>query len=307
MKRVRPILLGIAGDSASGKTTIAEGIVSVLGRDRVTSLCCDDYHKYTRAQRKAKGVSALDPRSNFIDIMQNNFLQLRKGEAILKPVYDHEVGDFRPPEYIEPKDFVIVEGLLAFHTRKMRDAFDVKIYLDPQEELRVDWMFKRNTTKRGYSLDEMRESLARRQGHSERFIHPQRRFADIVVRFHQPKTGANGDPLNADLILRPTIRHPDFTEFIDQRPQRRERCLAITLGRDQGMPVDILNITGSIQPVTADTLMEIIIDHLPVRDTIVTMDVGAYWEGTEKRMSRPLGITQLLTCYHLLNAQIKAG
>lgn len=307
MRRSRPILLGIVGDSATGKTTLSAGIEQILGPERVTNLCSDDYHRYNRVERKACNISALHPDCNYIDIMENNFYQLRRGEAILKPVYNHSTGDFDPPVYIEPREFVIVEGLLGFYNKKMRDAFDVKIYLDPQEELRVDWKFKRDTVKRGYSREQVQASLDKRVEISQQYIRPQRQFADVVVNFYRPEgsdTHETGGQLNVNLILRPTIRHPDFDEFIDQRPGVKEKCLSFTLGRDDGMPVDILHITGNIKAVTAETLMDIIMDHLSGISPLPTGGVGGYTEGGEPKMSYPLGITQLLTCYHLLNAKL---
>ncbi|MBU1611668.1 MAG: phosphoribulokinase [Proteobacteria bacterium] len=306
MQRTRPILLGIVGDSAAGKTTISAGIEKILGPERVTNLCSDDYHKYNRTQRAEKNISALHPDCNHIDIMQHNFYQLRRGEAILKPVYNHSTGDFDPPVYVEPKEFVIIEGLLGFSTKKMRDAFDVKIYLDPEEELRVDWKYKRDTIKRGYTREEVQASLERRTEISANFIRPQRKFADIVCNFHQAENenGETNGILNTNLILRPTIPHPDFAEFIDHRPGTKEKCLSLTLGRDEGLPVDILKITGTIKPVTAETLMDIIIDHLETARGLTTEGVGAYMAGDEEKISYPLGIMQLLTCFHLMNAKL---
>jgi len=309
MPRKRPVLLGIVGDSGTGKTTISQGIEQILGPDRVTNICSDDYHKYNRKQRKELNISALHPDCNYIDIMQNNFYQLRRGEAILKPIYNHSTGDFDPPEYIMPKDFVIIEGLLGFYSKRMRDAFDVKIYLDPEEELRVQWKINRDCAKRGYTPEQVRESLERRTDVSQKYIRPQRQFADIVVSFFRPENmeEETGSGLNTKLILRPTIRHPDFNEFIDTRPDVKEQCLSISLGRDAGMPVDILNITGKIRPVTAETLMDIIMDHLPGVDPLPTEGVGRYTHGDEVKTSYPLAITQLLTCYHLLNARSDAA
>jgi phosphoribulokinase len=306
MQRNRPILLGIVGDSATGKTTISAGIEQILGPDRVTNICSDDYHKFNRSQRKEMNICALHPDCNYIDIMQHNFHQLRRGEAILKPNYNHSTGDFDAPTYIEPKEFVIVEGLLGFSTKRMRDAFDVKIYLDPEEDLRVDWKFKRDTVKRGYTREEVQASLDRRKDVSTNFIRPQRRFADIVCNFYRPDGAGDetGTHLNANLILRPSIQYPNFAEFIDHRPGTKEKCLTFTLGRDEGMPVDILHITGTIKPVTAETLMDFIIDHLETSVELTTEGVGKYTEGVEEKISYPLGITQLLTCYHLINAKM---
>ncbi|WP_027191929.1 phosphoribulokinase [Fundidesulfovibrio putealis] len=309
MTAKRPILLGIVGDSATGKTTMSSGIEQILGPDRVTNICSDDYHKYNRCQRKEKNICALDPDCNYIDIMEGHFEQLRRGEPILKPVYNHSTGDFDPPVYVHPKEFVIVEGLLGFASKRMRDAFDVKIYLDPQEELRVAWKVKRDTTKRGYSAEEVLASLKRREDVSANCIRPQRKFSDIVVNFYRPEgfKEETGTYLNTKLILRPTIKHPDFSEFIDQRPDRKKQCLTISLGRDEGSPVDILHITGNIQPVTAETLMDIIMDHLQGVEPLPTEGVGHYTEGTEAKNSYPLAITQLLTCYHLLSAKSMVG
>ena len=65
----RPIILGIVGDSAAGKTTLASGVVQILGMDRVVTICTDDYHKYSRTQRSENGTSALDPACNYLDII----------------------------------------------------------------------------------------------------------------------------------------------------------------------------------------------------------------------------------------------
>ena len=150
-KRVEhPIILGIVGDSASGKTTLSAGVAQILGEDRCTVLCTDDYHRYDRRERGEKGLSAIDPRANYLDIMEQALRHLREGDPILKPIYDHRNGTFGRPKYVKPKEFVIAEGLLGYTTRTMRDCYDVKIYLDPDEDLRVKWKMHRDTTKRGY-------------------------------------------------------------------------------------------------------------------------------------------------------------
>ncbi|MEO1692402.1 MAG: phosphoribulokinase, partial [Cyanobacteria bacterium J06631_6] len=141
----KTIILGIVGDSAAGKTTLTKGIAQVLGEDNVTIICTDDYHRYDRAQRAEMGISALHPNCNYLDIIEQHLSLLRDGQAILKPIYNHSTGAFDPPEYIEPRKYVIVEGLLGYSTRKMRDSYDVKTYLAPPESLRANWKIKRDT------------------------------------------------------------------------------------------------------------------------------------------------------------------
>ncbi len=189
------ILLGVVGDSAAGKTTLSTGIAGILGEDRVTVICSDDYHRYNRKQRKEMGISALDPACNYINIMEQHFDLLRRGHPILKPIYNHSTGDFDPPQYIEPNEFVVIEGLLAYHTKAMRRNFDVKVYLAPEEELRTVWKIKRDITKRGYTEQEVRASLAKRVDDSRNFIRPQQPYADIVVSFYRPPPAALKKPV----------------------------------------------------------------------------------------------------------------
>ncbi|HWI09639.1 MAG TPA: phosphoribulokinase, partial [Solirubrobacteraceae bacterium] len=177
----RPIMLGIVGDSASGKTTLSKGLVQLLGEDAVNAICTDDYHKYDRRQRAERGITPLNPECNYLDIMAQHLQCLRLGEGILKPVYQHKDGTFGPLVYTAPNSFMVIEGLLGYHTAEMRSAYDVRVYLDPPESLRRQWKVDRDCSKRGYTTDEVLADLDRREPDSEAFIRPQRRHADIVV------------------------------------------------------------------------------------------------------------------------------
>ncbi len=116
----RPIILGIVGDSAAGKTTLSRGIAQISVVENVAVLCTDDYHRYNRKQRKELNITPLSPECNYLDIMAQHLRLLRAGEAILKPHYDHKSGDFGPPQYIVPHAFLIVEGLLGMFWQEMR-------------------------------------------------------------------------------------------------------------------------------------------------------------------------------------------
>ena len=109
------------------------------GADRVACICSDDYHRYGRAERAALGLTALDPAANHLDIFEQHLRLLRQGQPILKPVYDHRDGSLAAPQYVVPRPYIIVEGLLGYHSRAMRDCYDVKLFLEPAEELRVRW------------------------------------------------------------------------------------------------------------------------------------------------------------------------
>lgn len=298
----RPILLGIVGDSAAGKTTITSGIAKVIGQDRCTIICTDDYHKYNRVQRAEKGLTALHPDCNYMDIIEQHLHLLKNGQPILKPHYNHSTGDFDPPTYVEAKDFIIVEGLLGFSTKAMRDAYDVKLYLAPPEELRFLWKMRRDTQKRGHTAEAVAKEMKLREPDSEAFIRPQRKWADMVICFWPPETDKEetGSHLNASLVLRPTLPHPDLSDVLEQGGNG----IHMELDRDMGLPVDRLEIDGNISDEKAKCLEDLLWRHIPGEHHHLRHDGIGDITGTtgEKLRSHPLALTQLLVAYHLLKA-----
>ena len=293
----RPVMLAIAGDSAAGKTTITSGLVRALGEDQCTAVCVDDYHRYDRAERKRLPFTALHPDCNYVDIMEQHLQLLATGHPILKPVYDHHTGQLTRPEYVEPRRFVIVEGLLPLHTKLAAACFDVTVYLNPPEKIRREWKVKRDTGQRGYTPEQVLAELRRREPESEAFIRPQRRRADIVVRVapveqrHDPP----GTPLSAELLLRPTIRHPDLSAVLAGSGQ----SMHLKLTRDEdGRPVDALHIHGYAPREDSQLLEKAIWDGLGAGVEVP----GFLGELDGGQRSEPLAITQLLLLYHLIEA-----
>src|SRR5215469_11309259 len=293
----RPVMLAIAGDSAAGKTTITAGLVRALGADRCTAVCVDDYHRYDRQERKNLPFTALHPDCNYVDIMEQHLQLLATGHPILKPVYDHHSGTLTRPEYLEPREFVIVEGLLPLHTKLAAACFDVTVYLNPPEEIRRDWKIKRDMTKRGYSQEQVLAELDRREPESEEFIRPQRRRADIVVRFgpieqrHDPP----GTPLSAELLLRPTIRHPDLSGILAGGSQSMHLKM---IRDDDGRPVDALHVHG-YAPREDSRMLEKAIWSGFGEDAELPGFLGELDGG---QRSESLAVTQLLLLYHMMEA-----
>ncbi len=305
----RPIILGIVGDSASGKTTLTRGIAKILGEDTVTVICTDDYHRYDRQQRAEKGISALHPDCNYLDIIQQHLSLLRTGQAILKPIYNHSTGLFDPPEYIQPKKFVIVEGLLGYSTRAARDSYDVKAYLAPPETLRTAWKIKRDTGKRGYTKEQVLEQLAKREEDSDAFIRPQRQWADMVVTFFPPDNNPHESDLllNVQLVLRPTIPHPDLSQILNPEGNHLGQAIRLGLDRDMGKPVDVLDIDGHATKEQVMELERILCGEVPYLGQFCSLegneDIGKIIGTTgEILQSYPLALTQLMITYHMLKA-----
>lgn len=292
----RPTMLGIAGDSAAGKTTLTRGLVEALGTERSTSMCVDDYHRYDRRERRDLPFTPLHPDCNYVEIMEQHLRLLATGSPILKPVYDHSGGELTRPVLVEPHEFVLVEGLLPLHTKLSRACFDVTVYLGPPEDVRAAWKIQRDTAKRGYRAEQVKAELGRREPESARFIRPQRDLADIVVSF-APIEGRDdppGTPLSATILMRPTIRHPNFTEILAKAPTK---AMHLALKRDtDGRPVDALHIHGHAPPEESTMVAKAIWEGLDVPDPIPDC-LGRLDDG---RRNEPLRLAQLILLHHLI-------
>jgi phosphoribulokinase len=290
----RPIILGVVGDSAAGKTTMTRGLVRILGEEQVTAVSTDDYHRYDRKQRAEHGITPLHPDCNYVDIMSQHLSLLRAGEPILKPVYVHSDGTFGPPVYVGPKPFTIVEGLLAYHSEALLDAYDVRVYLAPPEDLRRRWKVKRDTSRRGYTTDQVLAELDKREPDSVQFIRPQERYADVVVSFRE---GDNSDPyaLDAELLLRESLPHPDMSP--------------VSGGGERGVTVEereselVVRIAGGIDPGQAGEIEEAIWEKLHFASHLRSERLGQFVIGNDLQRSASLALVQLLILYHLVTAR----
>jgi len=292
----RPVILGVVGDSAAGKTTITRGLVRVLGEEQVAHICTDDYHRYDRKQRAELGITPLHPDCNYLDIMGQDIIHLRCGDPILKPVYVHHDGTFGPPVYVRPGSFTVIEGLLGYYLPEMRDMYDVRVYLNPPEELRRHWKVQRDCSRRGYTTDQVLAELDRREPDSAQFIRPQSRHADMLVSF-MPPDGGESDPthLDAELTLRAGLPHPDLTAFVQSFD---DGLRLLERGGDE-----VLMIPGRIDPAKAGEIEEAIWERMHFATHLRARRLGEFTVGTELYRSDSLALVQLLILYQLVTAK----
>lgn len=298
-------MLGVVGDSATGKTTITAGIAKILGKDRVTTICTDDYHKYDRVERKELPFTPLHPDCNYMEIIEQHLKLLADGETILKPIYNHTHGTLDRPVLVTPQEYMVVEGLFGFYTKPMRDCFDVKVFLDPPEDVRRAWKIKRDVGKRNYTEEQVDADLAKREPESEAYIRPQRAHADIVVRFYPPgpELDVDASHYNVKLVLRPTLPHPYLAEIASATRTAKYEPIRFSLARDRGQPVDVLEIDGTVPDEVAMSAEQIIWEKMHKDGKLDANAIGLFAEGDEQRVSGPLGLTQLLIVFQLQSAR----
>jgi uridine kinase len=197
-----PFLLGIVGDSGSGKSTVAQGVASLIGADRVSTLELDDYHRHTRAERQELGVTALHPTVHNFPLMQEHLRLLARGRPVRNRRYDHSDGSFGPIRVVQPNEVVLVRGLLGFPTDELRSAYDLAVFLQPEPELLFRWKLRRDVKTRGYSEAEVLKHIARHLLDSKEYVLPQADRADLVVRYEIPAWDAPDSEVRATLTLR---------------------------------------------------------------------------------------------------------
>ena len=191
MKPPGPLVIGIAGGSGSGKTTVAQTILQRVGSDRIAFLQHDSYYKDLRGlppvQRNQFNFD--HPNSLETELLIEHIAALRKGKAVEVPIYDFST-DSRTTETftVQPRDVILVEGILIFTEPALRKVFDIKIFVDTDADLRLIRRLERDITERGRTT----ESVIKQYMHTVRpmhleFVEPSKRYADIII----PEGGHN--------------------------------------------------------------------------------------------------------------------
>jgi phosphoribulokinase len=166
--------------------------------------------------------------------------------------------------------------------------FDVRVYLDPPEELRRRWKVARDCSRRGYTTDQVLAELDRREPDSEAFIRPQRHFADLVVSFRPGESEAQ-EELDAHLVLRDTLPHPDLS--------------GMGLELEDGPGEQVLRVPGTMGAERAAEIEEAVWDRMHFASHLRQQRLGEFTVGTELRRSDALAVAQLLVLYHVVTAR----
>ncbi|WFN34352.1 phosphoribulokinase [Methanogenium sp. S4BF] len=175
-------LIGVAGDSGSGKTTFTRAFREIFGPDLVCSFSMDDYHILDRDARAKRGITPLHPDANNISLFEEHISLLKQGRTVSKPSYNHTTGTFDAPSLFSPKKIVIVEGLHPFSTAKLRRLFDFTCYVDPDDEVKFAWKIARDVGDRGYSRDQVTAEICTRKPDYEAYVAPQKQYADAILK-----------------------------------------------------------------------------------------------------------------------------
>ena len=198
MKKSDIIVIGIAGGTGSGKTTITRSIEERFG-DEVTVLYHDDYYKarHDLTYEERVKLNYDHPAAFDTDLMIRDLSALRSGAAIDCPVYDYTIYDRTDrTKTVTPSRVILVEGILIFHEEALRDLMDIKLFVDAEADVRILCRILRDVKERGRSLDSViTQYLGTVKPMHEAFVEPSKKYADIII----PEGGKNRVAL--DMVL----------------------------------------------------------------------------------------------------------
>ncbi len=183
--------LGVCGGTGSGKTTVARRLLERVGVHRVAYLPHDAYYKelgHLPVEERAKhNFDHPDAFDN--DLLLEHLLQLKAGNPVEIPVYDFKMHNRRPETlHVDPQPVILVEGILIFADKRLRDQMDVKIYVDTDADLRLLRRLQRDIEERGRTIESvMNQYLTTVRPMHLEFVEPSKRYADVII----PEGGFN--------------------------------------------------------------------------------------------------------------------
>lgn len=198
-ERLTPLVIGIAGGSGSGKTTVAQAILQRVGPDRISFLQHDAYYKDLSGLPPTQRVEVNFDHPNSLDneLLIWHIQQLKKGKAIEVPIYDFSTHSRTNRTFtVQPRSVILVEGILIFAETILRELFDVKIYVDTDSDLRFIRRLQRDIAERGRTTESViKQYLATVRPMHLDFVEPSKRYADVII----PEGGFNTAAL--DMIV----------------------------------------------------------------------------------------------------------
>ena len=184
------IIIGIAGGSGSGKTTVVKRIMQKLTKKEVAVISQDSYYKDNShiTMEERRGVNFDHPDSIEFELLVEHIRQIKAGKAIQEPKYDYITSSRQEATItIEPRHIVIVEGILLFTDPQLRDICNIKVYVDAEADDRLIRIIHRDMQERGRTVDQVIDRYEVVKAMHDLFIEPTKKFADIIV----PQGGEN--------------------------------------------------------------------------------------------------------------------
>lgn len=195
---IKPIVIGIAGDSATGKSTFSNLIKNKFLKEEAIIIEGDSYHKWERNNYHWKKYTHLNPKANYLDKQLNDIEMLKNNKSIKKKNYNHELGKFSKYEIINPKQYIIINGLHTLFLKQMRDVINFKIYMDAEYNLKKLWKINRDCKERNHSKKNTMKIIEKRHNDYIKYVYPQIEYADMIIIYYDKELMNNPELIKTD-------------------------------------------------------------------------------------------------------------
>ncbi len=189
--KISPLVIGIAGGTGSGKTTVANVILNRVGKQRIAYLPHDAYYRdlHSLPYEQRAAINFDHPNSLESELMRDHILALKKWEAVDIPVDDFSIHTRTEKTIrVEPRPVILVEGILIFAEPELRELFDVKIFVDTDADIRFIRRLERDITERGRTTEMVvNQYMATVRPMHLEFVEPSKRYAHVII----PEGGLN--------------------------------------------------------------------------------------------------------------------
>ncbi len=287
----KPFVIGISGDSGSGKDTLSNAITKVFGKHSVVTLSGDDYHLWDRHKPLWQVMTHLNPMANDLESFSSDLVSLAAGKSINSRHYNHTTGKLTTGTSQASNDIIIASGLHTLHLPILRDRIDLKIFLNIDEDLRRRLKIERDVGERGHSEEKVLDSIEKRVEDGERFIRPQMQHADLCLSLR---------PINPNQIrdYSQKVQSIGLKVLIESKIGLNQYDLTRVLVGVCGLHVDHqwnqssqsieLSIEGDVTAADIEMAANLLCPSL--KDFL---DLNPTWE------NGPLGLMQLITLIHI--------
>lgn len=195
--------IAITGDSGSGKTTLSNLLKTVFSKSFV--LECDRYHKWERNDENWKIMTHLNTDANYLLKMNDDVFNLKIGSDIYQVDYDHNTGKFTPKQHIPSPENLIVCGLHCLYTSSLSpidQVYNLKIFMDTDDDLKTNWKIDRDVSKRGYTREKVMSQIEFRKKDYQTFVAPQKKSSDLIIKFFgETKESKTADHLKLSIAI----------------------------------------------------------------------------------------------------------
>lgn len=287
----KPLGIGIAGDSSTGKDSLVLSIERLFSKKSIQHISGDDYHLWDRSKTNWEILTHLNPLANDLDKLANDIYNLRKYSKITKRHYDHSDGKMTKEFIAEQREIVISSGLHTLYIPNADELFDLKIYLKVEKSLRYALKIKRDVTERGRSIENVLNSLIQRERDAVNYIDVQQKKADLIIELKTTQ--------KIDLEQLPELDPKKFILHIVSKGTRNYLKLHKTL-------VGLLGLNCSMEilddsRIQLETNCTVSSEQIRLGAKIILKELHQFLDDEPKWEKDSLGIIQLLVLNQLEN------